>query len=121
MTNNLATHEAVSVTLNGPLFQTAGQLATMVQQNGHYVGLFFRGDIMSQLYVVEWDIPPVGPLPLTCPFCEEQSDSIAIRRSNTAYVVEHNNWETSCQTCFDEHEEYWEEKWREYRGMAGVG
>ena len=50
-----------------------------------------------------------------CPCCEKPNDgTVALRRENTAYCEDINNWLISCRDCFDERDEYWNERWEDY-------
>ena len=51
---------------------------------------------------------------MKCPCCEKEADEIERRRMNTAYVDDDSNWMISCLPCFDEMEEYWQERWDDY-------
>jgi hypothetical protein len=54
-----------------------------------------------------------------CPCCGRPNDgTVAIRRENTAYCDDVNNWLISCRTCFDERAEHWAEQWEDYYSMA---
>ena len=54
-----------------------------------------------------------------CPCCECPNDgTVAIRRENTAYCDDVNNWLISCRNCFDERDEYWAEQWADYYSMV---
>jgi len=54
-----------------------------------------------------------------CPCCERPNDgTVAVRRENTAYRDDVNNWLISCRGCFDERDEYWEEAWEDYHSMV---
>lgn len=45
-----------------------------------------------------------------CWFCR----GVKRRRQNTAYEDEESNYVTVCPTCFEEIEEYWDERWADY-------
>lgn len=49
-----------------------------------------------------------------CPSCLKHSMTVAKRATRTAYVDPESNWEISCIDCFEEHDEYWRERWDEY-------
>jgi hypothetical protein len=49
-----------------------------------------------------------------CPLCAWESDNVAVRRLNTAYVDEISNWMISCQDCFDDTVFQYDEMWKAY-------
>ena len=50
-----------------------------------------------------------------CPYCGRWFRfGVKLRRQNTAYYKEEDNWIAACPDCFDEIEEYWAERWQEY-------
>lgn len=50
-----------------------------------------------------------------CPRCQRWlCRGVKRRRQNTAYQDEESNYITVCRECFDEVEEYWDERWKEY-------
>lgn len=54
-----------------------------------------------------------------CLCCERPNDgTISIRRENSAYCDEVDNWLISCRDCFDKRDEYWAEAWEDYYSMA---
>lgn len=50
----------------------------------------------------------------TCPDCAETSNSVAIRRLNTAYCNDIENWMVSCEECFDRTVDMYDEMWQDY-------
>jgi hypothetical protein len=59
------------------------------------------------------------PLPVLlwlniCPCCLRHSITVGRRSTRTAYYDESMNWETSCIDCYEEHDDYWLERWQEY-------
>jgi len=38
---------------------------------------------------------------------------------NTMYENEESNYCTCCESCFDQIEEYWEKRWKEYNDSRG--
>jgi len=54
-----------------------------------------------------------------CLYCERPNDgTVAIRRENTAYCDDVNNWLISCRDCFDYRDERWAEQWEDYYSMV---
>jgi len=54
-----------------------------------------------------------------CPCCERPNDgTVAIRRENTAYCNDVDNWLISCRDCFDYRDEQWKEQWEDYYSMV---
>lgn len=39
---------------------------------------------------------------------------VMLRRQNTAYVNPENNWLLVCESCLEEANEYWKERWEDY-------
>ena len=75
-------------------------------------GRILAGMEHSDLVMTEAEAP-------RCPCCEEPNDgTIAIRRENTAYCDDVNNWLISCRVCFDERDEHWTDAWEDYYGMV---
>lgn len=55
------------------------------------------------------------PIDLTiCPLCDRASETIALRRINTAYEDDGLNFQTGCWDCFDRTIEYYDDLWDEY-------
>lgn len=52
--------------------------------------------------------------PNICPRCERWRRDIECRRQNTAYLDDEANYITVCMDCYEEIQDYWEERWREY-------
>lgn len=48
----------------------------------------------------------------TCIVCKKKGATK--RRQNTAYVEDEKNWVVMCDSCFEENEAYWQERWEEY-------
>jgi hypothetical protein len=62
----------------------------------------------DNLFLTEQEAP-------RCPYCERPNDgTVAIRRENTAYCDDVNNWLISCRECFDYRDECWAEQWEDY-------
>lgn len=75
-------------------------------------GRMLAGIEWSDLFLTVQEAP-------RCPCCERPSDgTVAIRRENTAYCDDVNNWLISCRDCFDERDEQWAEDWAEYYSMV---
>ena len=75
-------------------------------------GRFLAGIEFSDLVLAEHEAP-------RCPCCERPNDgTVAIRRENTAYNNNVNNWLISCRDCFDERDKYWAEAWDDYYSMT---
>lgn len=49
-----------------------------------------------------------------CPVCLRHSITVGKRRTRTDYTNEESNFEVSCIDCFEEHDQYWIERWDEY-------
>lgn len=49
-----------------------------------------------------------------CPRCSRFTSTIERRRHSTMYEDEESNYSKLCQDCFDEEEEYWQERWEDY-------
>lgn len=45
-----------------------------------------------------------------CGYCEKWFVWPKRRRTNTAYMDDDLNFETSCKSCYDEHGEYWQDQ-----------
>jgi hypothetical protein len=61
-------------------------------------------------------IQPVPPLEfgfVVCVLCGRESDRIATRRLNTAYVDEASNWQCGCEDCYQKTIDYYRELWNE--------
>lgn len=56
-----------------------------------------------------------------CPCCQHPSDTIERRRLNTAYCDPESNWLTSCEECFREAWDNFEEQWAEVISGSGCG
>lgn len=46
--------------------------------------------------------------------CKACGDPGRLRRQNTAYVEDALNWQTLCDSCQEEANEYWSEMWAQY-------
>jgi len=46
--------------------------------------------------------------------CQSLSFTLKYRRQNTQYVDDRSNWVKSCKPCFEEIEQYNQERWDEY-------
>jgi len=51
----------------------------------------------------------------TCPICS-RTGQIAKRRRNTSYANDENNWQVSCEGCFEEDYARFQDLWDEYYG-----
>lgn len=49
-----------------------------------------------------------------CPRCGVIDGSVQRRRQSTAYVDDQQNFVLACETCYEEVESYWEERWQDY-------
>jgi C4-type Zn-finger protein len=52
-----------------------------------------------------------------CPLCGRYRDDVAKRRLNTAYHKDALNWTISCEDCFHDAWEYYQEQWETYYDM----
>lgn len=53
--------------------------------------------------------------PLKCERCEKVGPDVSRRRQNTAYVNDESNFAVLCDDCQKDADEYWSERWAEYR------
>lgn len=75
-------------------------------------GRLMAGMEWANLFLTEQEAP-------RCPCCEQANDgTVALRRENTAYCNDVDNWLISCRACFDERDEQWAEQWEEYYWMT---
>jgi hypothetical protein len=51
---------------------------------------------------------------IVCPFCGCQDGTIKIRRRNSEYQNDEENWLTSCTSCFDDDTNQLTELWNDY-------
>jgi len=65
-------------------------------------------------------IQPIDSCHAVCCFCGRESENIAARRLNTAYVDEPSNWLCSCYDCYSETVDHYKELWYEYCRSQGV-
>lgn len=49
-----------------------------------------------------------------CPCCNRLSPDVKSRRRNTIYADDSMNFLESCQECWDNDNEHWEEMWSDY-------
>lgn len=57
-----------------------------------------------------------------CPYCGKWfRKGIKVRRQNTAYSDEVDNWTAACPECFEEIQRLWAERWEEYYSSCSWG
>lgn len=49
-----------------------------------------------------------------CPSCLRHSITVTRRPTRTMYEDPESNFEISCIDCFEEHDDYWRERWDDY-------
>lgn len=49
-----------------------------------------------------------------CPMCGRRKRSVELRRRNTAYSNDAENFHTCCEECHDDSCQFWSEMWQEY-------
>lgn len=49
-----------------------------------------------------------------CNCCGKYFKYPKLYRENTMYNDEEMNWHRECKSCFNKHENYWDECWKEY-------
>ena len=49
-----------------------------------------------------------------CTCCGEYKNTVKVREQNTQYTDKDSNYVESCIECFEEIQEYWQERWRDY-------
>lgn len=49
-----------------------------------------------------------------CSYCKKNKDTIKMRRQNTLFEKQDENYTESCKECFEEKEEYWNGMWKDY-------
>jgi len=54
-----------------------------------------------------------------CPLCNKQKENIQVRRLNTRYADDSENWLDSCHECYLEAVEHYRELWGEYYASQG--
>lgn len=53
-----------------------------------------------------------------CPCCKQIDRSVRVRRLNTEYVEDSNNYLYSCLACYDETFEHYADMWQDYYGAV---
>jgi len=49
-----------------------------------------------------------------CPNRLQHSITVGRRRTRTAHADDAQNFEVPCLDCYEEHDDYWNERWDEY-------
>ena len=65
------------------------------------------------MYAIQWWLDRL--FGLKCQACDKRKRNVRRRHQNTAYANEASNWRTLCNECQAIEDDYWDERWDEYR------